>query len=127
MKKVLSYDELVKCFIAGVEKTRNVDYSDKNSVKRNNKGVTEYRKAAKQIGELYPERVEDFSILLNMDDIKIRVCCAICMIELMSCSYEQCNRAFSVVYEYYNVHANSAEKMMIGMWLQKYRNIKQGN
>ena len=127
VKKILSYDELMKCFIDGIEKTKDVDYSDKESVKRNNKGVDEYRKAAKQIGELYPERVEDFSVLLNVDDANIRVCCAICMIELMTCTYEQCNRAFSVVSDYYNVYADSTEKLMIGVWLQKYKNIKQCN
>ena len=124
MKKILSYDNLIQCFIDGIEKTENVDYSDKNSVKRNNRGVDEYRKAAKQIGELYPERIEDFSILLNSDNIKIRVCCAICMIELMICTTEQQSRALSVVREFHNVYADSAEKMMLGVWLEKHKNNK---
>ena len=124
MKKILSYENLIQSFIDGIEKTKNIDYSDKNSVKRNNRGVDEYRKAAKQIGELYPERIEDFSILLNSDDIKTRLCCAICMIELMICSNEQQSRALSVVHEFYNVYADSAEKMMIDVWLEKYKNNK---
>lgn len=121
MKKTPSCEDLINRFIYGVEKTKNIDYADKNSVKKNNKGVDEYRKAAKQIGELYPEHIEDFSILLKSVDIKTRVCCAICMVELMTCSIEQQSRAFSVVNEYYNVYADSAEKMMIGVWLKKHK------
>ena len=124
MKKVPSYDHLIKCFIEGVEKTKNVDYLDKYSIKRNNEGVDEYRKAAIQISEFYPENVSQFSSLLNSDDVKIRVCCAICMIELMTCSNEQRLRAYSAVYEFYNEHADSAEKMMIDVWLEKHRSIK---
>lgn len=122
--KKLSYDYLFDRFIAGVEKTKNVNYLNKNSIKRNNKGVDEYRKAATQISELYPEHIGKFSSLLDSNDIKERVTCAICMIELMKCSYEQRRQAFSVITEYYNSSADEADKMMIDMWLIKYRNLK---
>ena len=124
MKKIPFYEDLINRFIYGVEKTKNVDYADKNSVKNNNKGVAEYRNAAQQIGELYPEYIENFSILLKSDDIKIRLCCAICMVELMTCSIEQMHRAFLVVEEYYNVHADNSERMMIGVWLERYKKQK---
>lgn len=118
-----SYEILFKRFIAGVEKTKNVDYSDKNSVKRNNKGVSEYRKAAAQISELYPEHIGDFSALLDSNDIKERISCAICMIELMKCSDEKRVHAFSVVSEHYSACTDETEKMMIDVWIKKHRSM----
>ena len=119
VKKTPSYDSLIVIFLDGVEKTKNIDYSDKSSIKKNNRGVDEYRKAAKKIGELYPENINKFSNLLSSDDVQTRLCCAICIIELMNCSSEQQDRAYSVVYEYHNNYADSAEKMMIEVWLKK--------
>ena len=120
MKKIPSCEDLINRFINGIEKTKNIDYADKNSVKRNNQGVDEYRKAAKQFSELYPEQIEDFAILLKSDDIKTRQCAAICMVELMNCSVEQRSRAFDVVKEYYKLHADSIERMMIKEWLKEH-------
>ncbi len=123
VKKIPSYDDLLELFLDGVEKTKNIDYLDKSSIKKSNRGVDEYRKAAKKIGELYPENVGKFSILLSSNDVQIRVCCAICMIEMMPCSVEQQAKAYSVVNEYYNLYADDAEKMMVEVWLKEHRNI----
>ena len=116
-----SYDALVELFLDGIEKTKNVNYGDKKSVRRNNAGVDHYRKAAKQIAELHPTRINDFALFLDSDDMKIRKVCAICMIEMMSCSDDQLSRAYSVIYEVYK-SADNVEKMMIETWLERQKN-----
>lgn len=120
MQRKASYESLLKRFLSGVEKTKNVDYLDKQSIRRNNAGVDQYRKAAKQIGEMYPEHIEDFSSLLDCGDSKEKICCGICMIELMECSKEQNSHAYSVLKEHYDTSMNGAEKMMFEVWFQKY-------
>lgn len=119
MQRIPSYETLYKRFIDGVEKTKNIDYLDRHSIKKNNSGVDQYRKAAKQIGELYPDRIEDFAILLDSDDIKLKICCAICLVELMNAPEGQQSLAISEVKQYYRFYANGAEKMMIEVWLEK--------
>lgn len=120
MQRKASYESLLKRFLSGVEKTKNVDYSDRESIRRNNLGVDQYRKAAEQIGKLYPERIEDFSSLLDSCDPKEKVCCGICMIELMECSKEQNARAYVVLKNNYDFSMNGAEKMMFEVWLKKH-------
>lgn len=115
------YDALVERFLDGIEKTKNVNYGDKKSVRRNNAGVDHYRKAAKQIAELHPTRINDFALFLDSDDMAIRKVCAICMIEMMPCSDDQLFRAYSVIYEVYK-RADGAEKMMIEEWVKRQKN-----
>ena len=121
MQRKASYESLLKRFLSGVEKTKSVDYLDKKSIRRNNAGVDQYRKAAKQIGEMYPERIEDFSSLLYSGDVKEKTCCGVCMIELMDCSDEQNARAYSVL-KNLDPHRNEAEKMMFEIWSKKHIN-----
>lgn len=116
-----SYDALVERFLDGIEKTKNINYGDKKSVRRNNAGVDRYRKAAKQIAELHPTRINDFALFLDSDDMAIRETCAICMIEMMPCSDDQLSRAYSVVYEVYK-SADNAKKMMIEIWVERQKN-----
>lgn len=116
-----SYDALVERFLDGIEKTKNINYGDKKSVRRNNAGVDRYRKAAKQIAELHPTRINDFALFLDSDDMEIRKVCAICMIEMMPCSDDQLSRAYSVIYEVYK-STDVVEKMMIETWLERQKN-----
>ena len=78
-----TYDQLIEQFINGVKCTIDVDYANKNSVKKNNKGVDQYRQAAKQINEQFPDQKDNFASLLNHPTNKVSVACAVCMIELM--------------------------------------------
>ena len=119
MQRKPSYETLYKRFIAGVDKTRTIDYLDRASIRRNNAGVDQYRKAAKQIGELYPERIDDFAILLKSDDKKLRKCCAICMVDLMNLSDEQYDRAYSTAYEIYLSCTDRIEIIHTEYWLEK--------
>ena len=95
MYRKSTYENLFEKFLVGVEKTKNVDYLDRNSIRENNMGVDQYRKAAKKISELYPERVEDFASLLDSNDTKERICCAVCVLEFMSFSKEIYEKAYS--------------------------------
>lgn len=122
MQRIPSYETLYKRFIAGVEKTKSIDYLDRASIRRSNVGVDQYRKAAKQIGELYPEHIKEFAVLLKSKDVKYRQCCAVCLIELMNAPEEQRSLAFIEVKQYYHYHASGAEKMMIEVWLDQYSN-----
>lgn len=122
MQRKPSYETLYKRFIAGIEKTKNIDYLDRDSIRRSNAGVDQYRKAAKQIGELYPDHIKEFATLLESDDVKYRQCCAVCLVELMKASEELRTLAFLEVQQYYRFYANGAEKMMIEVWLEKYKN-----
>ena len=119
MQRKPSYETLCKRFIAGVDKTRTIDYLDRTSIRRNNAGVDQYRKAAKQIGELYPELIDDFAFLLNCDDLILRKCVAICMVDLMNLSDEQYDRAYSTVYELYLSCTDRLEIIGTKYWLEK--------
>ena len=116
-----SYETLLKRFLAGVEKTKHMDYSDMKTVRANNRGVDQYRKAATQIGELYPERIDDFASMLNSDDFILKRCVAVCMVELMPCSEKHRSQAFEFFIEHYNTETDELEKAMIMMWLKKMK------
>lgn len=114
-----SYDDLLNLFITGVEKTRNVDYSNKASVRRNNMGNSQYRKAAAQIGKMFPERISDFSTLLTSEKEYLRLCCAACMVELMNCPKELSDMAIAVVREHLNNTTDAIEQFGWSVWLER--------
>lgn len=70
-------------FIANVSLTEHIDYASKTSVRQNNRAVDEYRKAAYMIGKEFPEKMDDFARLLENDNAEVRICCAVCIVELM--------------------------------------------
>ncbi len=113
------YDQYLEIFIRGVMDTINIDYGDKASARKNNRGVDRYRKAAKDIGTFYPDRIEEFSELLLHDEAKIRICCAVCLVELMGCSVDIKNQAVDHI-EQYRKTCDGAEAMGWDWWLKKY-------
>jgi len=119
MKKP-SFDRLLERFINGVEKTVNVDYAKAGSVRRNNRGVDQYRKAAKEIDELYPERLDEFAQLLNDPSLRIRICCAVCLVDLTRCSSETYEKAILTVEEYVKSD-DCTSKLGFGVWLSEHR------
>ena len=120
MKRKPSYETLYNRFLAGIEKTKSVDYSDKASIRRNNAGVDQYREAAERIAELYRDRIDEFALLLNSNDVKERQCCAICMVEIMKVTDQKLKLALGEIKNYYDSYADEAEKMIIDVWLKKY-------
>lgn len=120
MKKK-TYNQLVKYFFVGVDKTRYVDYSNKISVRKNNQGVLQYRNAAKNISEYFPEKIADFSNLLFNEDSKVRICCAVCLVELMACSKKQHELAINTVKNYIQTTSDPAEKMGFSIWIENHK------
>ena len=119
-KKPPTYEKLTERFIAGVMKTVNVDYGDPTSVRRNNRGVDGYRKAAGEIGDLYPHRMADFAALLTHEHHKIRLCAAICLVELMPSPSDIREQALALIDRHCQT-ADGADRMMMDRWMKKHR------
>ena len=79
-----SFEYYMGEFLEGYSNTLDVDYDRMESVRKNNRGVNIYRKAAQSIGKYYPDRVVEFARLLDSDNAKERQVCAICLIEFMN-------------------------------------------
>ena len=125
MKQYITYDYLLNQFICGVKRTENVDYSNKKSIRENNLGNTQYRDAAMQISKLYPERIEDFATMLTSDNCKIRVCCAVCLLEFMNCSKEQSNHALHIIRQHIHTASDKVEKTGFTIWLNNISSTKE--
>ena len=78
-----SYEYFLERWHEGVEMQRTVDYGDPKSVRRSNRGSDVFRKAAKDIGDGYPERVKEFAELMGSEDEHIRLYAAISVAEHM--------------------------------------------
>ena len=115
----VKYEKLLQKFISGAECTVNVDNIDKISVKKNNKGVEQYRKAAKQINEQFPDQKDNFASLLNHPTNEVSVACAVCMIELMDYNENWRNQALEVIKADYPSKPRF-EKSMINIWLKNH-------
>ena len=113
------YEKLLQKFISGAECTVNVDNIDKTSVKKNNKGVDQYRQAAKQICERFPNQRDNFANLLNYPVNEVRVACAVCMIELMDYDEKWRNQALEVIKADYPSKPRF-EKSMVNIWLKNH-------
>ena len=72
---------------------------------------------AKECSEILS--AEDFAILLESDDIILRKCCAICMVDLMNLSDEQYDKAYFTVYELYLSCTDRIETMHTEYWLER--------
>ena len=115
----VKYEKLLQKFINGVKCTIDVDYANKNSVKKNNKGVDQYRQAAKQINEQFPDQKDNFASLLNHPTNEVKVACAVCMIELMDYNENWRNQALEVIKADYPSKPRF-EKSMINIWLKNH-------
>lgn len=114
MKAYLFYK---KQFIEGVLSSENVDYSSPDSVKIANKSVDKYRCAAKKIGQFFPDKISDFSQLLGDNRIRVSVCAAVCLIELMPHTRDELQIALKVIEKYRNI-CDEPTKYMIDCWLK---------
>lgn len=111
MTKIPSFETLLKRFMTDVEKRKNIDYCDKNSIRRYNAAMDRIVKISKQISEIYPECIDEFSTLLDSDDISMQSTCAAAMIQFMDCTEEQQKRAYKFIIEYCCKYAHGADKM----------------
>ncbi len=84
-------------FNQNVQLTKYTDYTSKNAVRVRNQAVDQYRKAAYTINKEYPEKTCDFANLLDHDDSDIRICCAVCLVELMNTDLKIRERAIQLI------------------------------
>ena len=120
MTRSPSYENLFKCFLTDVEKRKNIDYCDKNSIRRYNAAMDRIIKVSRQISEMYPDHIDEFSSLLNSDDIKLQLTCACMMVQFMNCTEKQLYRAQKWIIEYCCNYANGAEKMAFEVMFEKH-------
>ena len=59
-----TFEQLIGVFYDNALKSFIIDYNNKNSIRRTNNNVDKYRKAAKTIGLLYPELIENYINIL---------------------------------------------------------------
>ena len=122
MKKIKkSYEESLESFKINILKANNTDYENQTSVKQSNQAVDKYRTEARYIAENYRRKLNDFAKLLDDEDINIKLCSAICLVELMGCSKRVYLKSIKVVKELL-ISCSLSPGTAIGMkyWLMDY-------
>lgn len=114
-----SYEFYLQMFIDNVLLTRNTRYESRIAVHRHNKAVDKYRYAAKIINKYFPEKIESFCELLDSDNVEIRICCAVCIVELLSATSEQKQLAINQIKEEIE-KGNAFPISGWKMWLKQY-------
>ena len=117
----MKYDYLyyVEMFKEGVFATQNIDYGKPADVKKNNKGVKQYRRSVELINKHYPDRLFDFSTFLKSSDKKLKICCAVCLVELTDASIEIKRNACNAIKEHMT-SCEKYEKMGWDVWMKSY-------
>ena len=118
-KRIFSYETLEKHSIEGVMKTVDVDYGSPASVRSNNRGVDAYRKAAAEIGVYYPEQIPRFAAYLAHEHPTLRICTAVCLVELMPSPADVREKALDVVCRY-REQSEGAERMGWDWWIEHH-------
>ena len=118
-KRIFSYETLEKRFIEGVMKTVDVDYGSPASVRRHNRGVDTYRKAAADIGTYHPHEIPRFAALLAHEHLKLRICAAICLAELMPSSPDVREAALNEIKRLRD-ESDGHERMGWDRWLERH-------
>ena len=113
-----TYNQLIQMFIDVTKQTKNVDYSDKASIREHNILVDKYRNIAQIINTNFPEHIKDFELLLNSDDERTRICCAVCIVELFSTTLSEKQRAIDTINQYIISAEDKVEKMGLNIWLK---------
>lgn len=117
------FEEYVNLFKRAVIQAHEfVDYSNNNSIRKHNKYVDKYRTIAKKISINYPDRISDFSILLNDDNLNIRICCAVCMVELLSPSSTERKKAIDTIIQFIEKTDDMVERQGFEIWLKQHQN-----
>lgn len=91
------YEYYYERFLQGVLKTRDVNFESKKDIRRNNRGVDQYRDAAMCISQYFPERVSDFALLLDNDQQDIRVACAVSILSFMKAERITSEKAVGII------------------------------
>ena len=118
-----TYEKLIDTYLECAKTHYHIDYADKISVKRGNKAVTTMIGIAKLINEKYPERIEDFSSLLNTTTNRIDIWAAHHILEHMNYSNSMEKRALAVIKKYSK--ENTANGLGNRMWLDEWKKKKK--
>ena len=92
-----TYEYYINSFIANVEVTKNIDYSNYGKVRKNNLAADNIRKIASKIDLYYPDKINNFSQLLHSEDPKVRSWCAVCLLECMHYNEQHENEAINEI------------------------------
>ena len=114
-----SFEKCLNDFLYGVELTKNIDYLDAKSIRKNNQGVNLYRKSAKYIAKYHSTRTDEFINLLNCNDADVQVCCAVCLVEFMNETIMDKGLIKNIIFKNL-ANADQAEKMGWEIWLSKF-------
>ena len=113
-----SFEYYINQFVKGVQASENTQYDKTLSVFIHNKAIDQYRNAAKKINEFYPDKIDMFMALLKNNNSHIRLCCAVCVVELMSATESQKHIAIEQV-----KNGNAIPLLGWKYWLNKYNKI----
>lgn len=117
-----SYEKLKERFVYGCRMRQDVDYADKASVRKYNRGMDICRKVMKQIDTDYPDKLDDFSGFLESPETEIRYMCAFCLAEIAHLSQEQEQRTLEKVAEYFDTQFSL---LTMPRWLEEYKNRRK--
>ncbi len=114
-----TYDYYLSRWLEGVNMQAQVDYADPKSVRKYNKGSDVFRKAAAQIGEIYPEKVAEFSKWMQHEDEHIRLCAAISIAQYMPHTREELATILEIVNHRMNNPDSLDPRMGWEWWLKQ--------
>lgn len=117
MKKI---ETLVNEFIWCIRERRNVDYSSKISIAKYNALAKRSTKIAQAINKYHHDRIDFFLDLLNCDEWDVRVACAVCAIQDISCTEEQRESAIRLIKKYVEEAADPVEASAFMMNLKDW-------
>ena len=118
------YEYYYRRFLQGFSNTKDIDYRDKKSVRKNNQGVDMYRNAAASIGKYYPEKIPEFAIMLEDDDQDLRIVCAVSILELMEADQSLSEKALNIIRDL-AVNGSSFERNVWSVWIKRYMEKKE--
>lgn len=117
MKK---FEILVDEFVWCIRERRNVDYASRISVAKYNSLARRCTKIVKKIDKYYHDRIDDFLALLDCDEWDVRVACAVCVIQDISCTEEQRQLAIHLIRKYIEEAADPIEARAFTTNLQEW-------
>ena len=118
MSEKKNFEYYLHNFLLGISYTQNIDYGERKDVRRNNRGVNMYRKAAEAIGNYYPEKIGEFSKLLFDSSPEVRIACAISVLTLMEAEPKYKEVALKIIRDLAS-EGDPLEKTAWTMWLEE--------
>jgi len=106
-------------FLRGVLLTRNVEYGNRKDIQRNNRGVRNYRNAARCIGKFFPDKISTFAMLLDDEQKDIREASAVSVLTLMDADKPAREKALAIIRDLAE-NGSPLEIAAWSMWMKKH-------